>query len=238
MRCVQRTSVLRCAFCHDDADAPEWSCGRCATRLHEDCFELAGVCPILGCAPRLRVLVLPLVQHAGRASPWHLAIWLATFTSVWATLVWPVPEVTKDLRTEAPLAAVADRGAHGPRELLAVGSRTPHDDIGRGGIDLRLRAAARASGRPAELRGADAGLAHLLPFRRHERLGAAREHGESVRDQSMAAETPETSASSSSVGLVWRARFALCPAHSGTSSGLPDFSARAETFRTRWRWSG
>jgi len=95
MICVQRiSSVLRCAFCHDDADVPLWACERCATRLHVDCFELLGLCPILGCTPRRRVIVHPVVAFDG-ATPWHLGAWLATFAGVWVTVAWFAPKVTK-----------------------------------------------------------------------------------------------------------------------------------------------
>lgn len=103
MKCVARASSLRCAYCHDDLDMPSWSCARCATQLHEDCRELAGVCPILGCAPRFRLSIRPADERPHGASAWHLGAWFVTLLSIWATLIYVAPRVTKlfDRRIQA-----------------------------------------------------------------------------------------------------------------------------------------
>src|SRR2546421_9889384 len=88
MKCLPRASTVRCAFCHDALSSPAWSCDRCRTRLHEDCRDLAGVCPSLGCEPR-RPRVVSVARGASFA---HLGVWLATFLNVWATLVWGVSQ--------------------------------------------------------------------------------------------------------------------------------------------------
>ena len=91
MRCVARTSALRCAYCHDGLQAPSWACERCSTHLHADCFfELAGLCPILGCRPRIFVRV-----RAAGSSWCDLACWLASYVLLCATLTQVVPRVTK-----------------------------------------------------------------------------------------------------------------------------------------------
>jgi len=96
MRCVPReSSLLRCAFCHDDVAAPSWACERCRTRLHADCFGLLSACPTLGCAPRGRVLVLPRTRDRDAATAWDLGVWLTTFAGVWASLAWLAPRITK-----------------------------------------------------------------------------------------------------------------------------------------------
>ena len=94
MKCVARASTLRCAFCHDELGSPSWSCERCATRLHEDCRELAGVCPILGCQPRFRLSVRAVVERPRGALGEHLGAWLATLANI-APARWfdvPIPD--------------------------------------------------------------------------------------------------------------------------------------------------
>ncbi|HZU99547.1 MAG TPA: hypothetical protein VFF73_22750 [Planctomycetota bacterium] len=76
---------MRCAYCHDDLGEGR-ACPSCATRLHDECWLLAGPCPTLGCRRRLRILV----ERVG-ASVWHLAWWLAVFIAVWSTLVGVIP---------------------------------------------------------------------------------------------------------------------------------------------------
>jgi hypothetical protein len=87
--------MLRCAFCHDRLAAPAWTCVQCATRLHEDCRELAGICPILGCEPRFRLSIRPARETPRGASASHLCAWLTILGGIWTALVWLVPRVTK-----------------------------------------------------------------------------------------------------------------------------------------------
>lgn len=47
MQVRERTSALRCAYCHGDLEPRAIECPRCRTWLHEEC--VVGECPTLGC---------------------------------------------------------------------------------------------------------------------------------------------------------------------------------------------
>jgi hypothetical protein len=91
LRVAPRSAPVRCAFCHDDADPSARTCERCGTLLHGDCWELARLCPSLGCAPRLRQALVRLVPRVEGASRELFVSWLLATAIVWATLVfvWP-----------------------------------------------------------------------------------------------------------------------------------------------------
>lgn len=89
MKLRLRPSGLRCAYCHDDMGSPSWSCGRCATRLHDDCNELlAGRCPTLGCVDRPRLVLQLVGERPPGASIWHLGAWLVSYAAPWVLLGW------------------------------------------------------------------------------------------------------------------------------------------------------
>ncbi|HZU98056.1 MAG TPA: hypothetical protein VFF73_15235, partial [Planctomycetota bacterium] len=58
---------IRCAYCHADAGRSPVECSRCKTLLHEDCFDILGKCPTLGCGalpPAERIRWVPLLVLA------------------------------------------------------------------------------------------------------------------------------------------------------------------------------
>lgn len=86
------------------------SCDRCATGMHEDCRELAGRCPILGCRPRFHLSIRAAVEHPCGATVWHLGAWLTTLIGDWTVLFWAVPRVTKIFEKRKQLLPVPTRG--------------------------------------------------------------------------------------------------------------------------------
>lgn len=53
LRVMKAQAARRCAYCHGVfGQAIHWSCARCETCLHADCWDEVGACPTLGCANR------------------------------------------------------------------------------------------------------------------------------------------------------------------------------------------
>lgn len=43
-------STLQCPYCHSTFDeAPVFTCAQCQTKIHQECFEIHGSCPVFAC---------------------------------------------------------------------------------------------------------------------------------------------------------------------------------------------